>query len=57
MLGHVDMAVIGRPYACVAMHPHKELVIMEVLLQNPEKTPSEILHEVYEETGSAVNAK
>ena len=32
------------------------LVIMEVLLQHPKKTLSEILHEVYEETGSAVNA-
>jgi hypothetical protein len=32
------------------------LVIMEILLQHPKKTLSEILHEVYEETGSAVNA-
>ena len=23
MLGHVDTAVIGRPYACIAMHPHE----------------------------------
>jgi hypothetical protein len=30
---------------------------MEVLLQHPKKSLSEILHEVYEETGSAVNAK
>jgi hypothetical protein len=30
---------------------------MEVLLQHPKKTLSEILHEIYEETGSAVNAK
>ena len=52
MLGHVDTAVIGRAYACVAMHPHEELVIMEVLPQHPKKTLSEILHEVYEETGS-----
>ena len=50
VLGHVDTAVIGRPYACIAMHPHEELVIMEVLLQHPEKTLSEVLHEVYEET-------
>ena len=33
------------------------LVIMEILLQHPKKTLSEILHEVYEETASAVNAK
>jgi hypothetical protein len=46
MLGHVDTAVIGRPYACVAMHPHEELVIMEVLLQHQEEILSEILHEV-----------
>ena len=38
MLGHVDTAVIGRPYTCIAMHPHEELVILEVLLQHPEKT-------------------
>ena len=57
MLGHVDTAGIGRPCACVAMHPHEELVTMEVLLQHPEVTLSEILHEVYEETGSAVIAK
>jgi hypothetical protein len=30
---------------------------MEILLQHPKKTLSEILLEVYEETGSAVNAK
>ena len=51
MLGHVDTAVMGRPLSCVAMHPHEELAIMEVLPQHPEKTFSEVLHEVYEETG------
>ena len=51
-LGNVDTAVIGRPYSCIAMHPHEELVIMEVLLQLPDKTPFEIIQEVYEETGS-----
>ena len=30
-LGNVETAVIGRPYSCIAMHPHEELVIMEVL--------------------------
>ena len=49
--GNVGTAVIGRPRSCVAMHPHEELVIMEVLLQHPEKTLSEILQEVHEETG------
>ena len=51
-LGNVDTAVIGRPYSCIAMHPHEELVIMEVLLQHPDKTLFEIIQEVYEETGS-----
>ena len=48
----IDTAVIGRPYACIAMHPHEELVIMEVLLQHPERTLPEIIQEVYQETGS-----
>ena len=52
MLGHVDTAVIGRPYKCIAVHLHEELVILEVLIQHSEKTLSEVLHEVYEETGS-----
>ncbi len=55
--GNVCTAVIGRPYSCVAMHPHEELVIMEVLLQHPEKTLPEILQEVYEETGSDCSIK
>ena len=51
-LGNVETAVIGRPYSCIAMHPHEELVIMEVLLQHPDKTLFEIIQEVYEQTGS-----
>ena len=51
-LGNVDTAVIGRPYSCIAMHPHEELVTMEVLLQHPDKTLFEIIQEVYEETVS-----
>ena len=51
-LGNVDTAVVGRPYSCIAMHLHEELVIMEVLLQHPDKTLFEIIREVYEETGS-----
>jgi hypothetical protein len=39
MLGHVDTAAS-------VMHLHEELVIMDVLLQHPEKTRSEILHKV-----------
>ena len=51
-IGNVDTAVIGRPYSCIAMQPHEELVIMEVLLQHPEKTISKVVQEVYQETGS-----
>ena len=52
MLGNVDTGVIGRRYACISMHPHEKLVIMELLLQHLEKTIIEILDEVYTETGS-----
>ena len=51
-VGNVDTAVIGRPYSCIVMHLREELVIMEVLLQHPDKTLFEIIQEVYEETGS-----
>ena len=51
-LGNVDTAVIGRPYSSIAMHPHEELVIIEVLLQHPDTTLFQIIQEVYEETGS-----
>ena len=51
-LGNVDTAVIGRPYSCIAIHPHEELVIMEVLLQHPDKTLFEIIQE-----NSSINCK
>ncbi len=51
-VGNVDTAIIGRPYNCISMHPHEELVIMEMVQQYPEKTIAEILVKVYEETGS-----
>ena len=50
-LGHVDTCVIGRPYACIAMHPHEQFVIMAILLQHSERTLTEILQEVHHETG------
>ena len=34
---NVNTAIIGRPYNCVAVHPHEELVIFEILQQYPEK--------------------
>jgi len=38
--------------SAVAMHPHVEFLIMEAVLEHPEKTLSEIAHDVYTETGS-----
>jgi transposase len=51
-IGNVNTAIIGRPYNCISMHPHEELVIMEMVQQYPENTIPEILDKVYEETGS-----
>ena len=34
------------------MHPCVEWVIMEAILEHPEKRLSEIAHQVYEQTGS-----
>jgi hypothetical protein len=51
-LGNVSTAIIGRPYNCIAIHPHEELVIFEILQQYPEKTLGEVLDKLYEETGS-----
>ena len=51
-IGNVNTAIIGRPYNCISMHPHEELVIMEMVQQYPENTIAEILDKVYEETGS-----
>ena len=49
---NVSTAVIGRPYGCISIHPHKEFVIMESLLQYPEKTIAEMVEHAYSETGS-----
>ena len=51
-LGNVSTAIIGRPYNCIAIHPHEELVIFGILQQYPEKTLGEVLDKLYEETGS-----
>ena len=52
IIGNVSTAVIGRPYGCISIHPHEEFVIMESLLQYPEKTIAEMVQQVYSETGS-----
>ena len=44
---------IGRPFNSVAMHSHMEfLITMEAALEHPEKTLSEIVHDVYTEMRS-----
>ena len=49
--GEVEANIIGRPINSVAMYPHVEFFIMEAALEHPEKTLSEIAHDVYTETG------
>ena len=51
-LGNVNTGVIGRPYACISIHPHEEFVIMESLLKYPERTLAEIINDMCRETGS-----
>ena len=43
---------LGRPLNSFAMHPHVEFVIMEAVLEHPDKTLAEIAYDVYEQTGS-----
>ena len=50
--GEVKANTIERPINSVAMNPHGEFLIMEAVLEHPEKTLSEIAHDVYTETGS-----
>ena len=50
--GDVKAGMIGRPANSVAMHPHVEFLIMEAVLEHPEKTLSEIVYSMYAQTGS-----
>ena len=50
--GDVKAGMIGRPANSVAMHPHVEFLIMEAVLEHPEKMLSEIVYSVYAQTGS-----
>ena len=50
--GDVKAGIIGRPANSVAMHPHVEFLIIEAVLEHPEKTLSEIVYSVYAQTGS-----
>ena len=51
-VGEVKASTIGRPLNSVAMHPHVEFLIMEAVLEHPEKTLSEIAYDVYSGSGS-----
>jgi len=46
------LKTIGRPIKSLAMYPHVEFLIMEAVLEHPERTLSEIMHDVYTQTGS-----
>ena len=48
--GDVKAGIIGRPANSVAMHLHVEFLIMEAVLEHPEKTLSEIVYRVYAQT-------
>ena len=48
--GDVKAGIIGRPANSVAMHPHVEFLIMEAVVEHPEKTLSEIVYSVYAQT-------
>ena len=50
--GEVKWEKLGRPLNSFAMHPHVEFVIMEAVLEHPDKTLAEIAYDVYEQTGS-----
>ena len=49
--GEVKWEKLGRPLNSFAMHPHVEFVIMEAVLEHPDKTLAEIAYDVYEQTG------
>ena len=51
-VGNISTGIIGRPVGCISFHPHEEFVIMELILNHPEKTIAELVQEVYLETGS-----
>ena len=51
-LGQIDSQRIGRSFGAVEMHPHEQLVLMEAVLEHPEKTLNELVNQIYAETGS-----
>ena len=39
--------IIGRPVNRVSMHQHEEFLLMEAVLEHPERTLAEIVDNVY----------
>jgi len=50
--GELKANTIRRPLNSVAMHPHVEFLIMEAVLEQPEKILLEIAYDVYTEKGN-----
>ena len=50
--GSVHANNLGRPVGTLKFRPHEELLVLETILRNPDKTYGEILDEVYRSTGS-----
>jgi len=50
--GEVKWEKLDRPLNSFAMHPHVEFVIMESVLEHPDKTLAKIAYDVYEQTWS-----
>ena len=43
--GNISTGIIGRPVGCISFHPHEEFVIMELILNHPEKTIAELVQD------------
>ena len=50
--GEIKWEKLGRPLNSFAMHPRVEFVIMETMLEHPDKTLAEIAYDVYEQNWS-----
>ena len=50
-MGEVIAKKTGRPVDLVGMHPREELVMMEAMLEHPEKTLAEIAQEMMQVYG------
>ena len=50
--GGVTTKTLGRPTGKLKFSPYEELLVLEAILKNPDKTYSEIVNELYKATGS-----